>query len=489
MRPGVYVTESVLATPVAAEPPSSAAGAMVAILPSGPTIPTLVTSWYGFTRVFGNLNRDFEATFAANMFFRTGGRELFVSRVVKEDSVKASVTLLAQGSTEPWITFTAKAKGTYGNDLRVRISKNTADLYDIEILQEAGVDGDSIDDNILETFYNVDLATGGNAEVENIFSIRSQFVDAIWPAVDQRGDSIPTSIAILPLTGGTDGTANSAYDYDGALDYLKEIDRTFIIFSPGVTDSSVVSGMVAFAEETKSFAVLDTAPNLSAAAAVTYAGTVDRTSYAAVYYPHLWVPDSTSRSRDAIRKVSPSGAVAGLYLNTDAVTGVFKAPAGIQANLPGVIALEKALTAAELDALNNDTSPVNAIRVIPGVGAAVMGARTLDQRASTRYVNLRRTLLFLDREMRSRLEFALFRNNDSVLWSQMRTAVDVFLDGFWASGGLRGNNKDEAFYVKIDRENNTASDVANGIVNVEVGVALQYPAEFVKIKLTQQTQA
>ena len=118
-----------------------------------------------------------------------------------------------------------------------------------------------------------------------------------------------------------------------------------------------------------------------------------------------------------------------------------------------------------------------------------MGARTLDQSKSTRYVNIRRTLLFLNREMKSRLEFALFRNNDTLLWTQMRTVLDVFLSGFWEAGGLRGGLKAQAYYIKIDRENNTANDIANGVVNVEVGVALQYPAEFIKVKLTQQTSA
>lgn len=488
MRPAVYVTESVLATPVATAPASAAAGAMLAVLPSGPTNPTRVTSWYDFTRIFGNLNRDYEATFAANMFFRSGGRELFVARVVREDAVKASVTLLDQAGDDDWVTFRAKSEGTYGNNLRIRVTKNAADLYDIEVLQEAGVESDAADDTVLETFYNLDLSTYKNQEIVDVFAIQSQFVDVVWPT-GTTASTVPTTISVLPLTGGSDGTTAADFDYAGALDLLKQINRTFVLFSPGNTDSTIVSAMVAFAEETKSFVVLDTAAGLDAADAVTYAGTVGTTTFAAVYYPHLWVPDTTSRSRDAIRKVAPSGAVAGLMLGTDASIGVFKAPAGTAAVLPGVVALERTLTATELDDLNNNTSPVNAIRVIPGAGAAVMGARTLDQSKATRYVNLRRTLLFLDREMKQRLEFALFRNNDSVLWSQMRTTLDVFLDGFWSAGGLRGATKTDAFYVKIDRENNSASDIANGVVNVEVGVALQYPAEFIKVKLTQQTQA
>ena len=487
MRPGVYITESVTATPVAVSAPSSSAGALVAPLPSGPTTPTRVTSWFSFVNVFGNLDTYYEASFAANSFFKAGGRELYVARVVKTDAASAGVTLNASNGSSDWITFIAKSEGAYGNLLRIRITKNAANFYDIEVLKEAGETGDATDDSVLENFYDLNLSTFGNQEIVDVFAVRSQFINVEW-AASGTGLTVATSFSVLPLSAGTDGTSGADYDYDSAIDQLRLVDRTLVLFSPCTTESTVVNALITFAEETKSFVVLDVPTGYDAEDAVDYADTLATTSYAAVYYPHLWVADTTSRSRDAIRKVAPSGAVAGLYLRTDATTGVFRAPAGLQATIPGVVALERSLTTTELDSLNNDTSPVNAIRVVAGTGPVVMGARTLDQSASTRYVNIRRTLLYLDRELRSRLEFALFQNNDANLWGRMRTTVDVFLDGFWGSGGLRGSTKQQAYYVKIDRENNTASDIANGIVNVEVGIALQYPAEFIKIKLTQQTQ-
>ena len=491
-RPGVYVTESVLPTPVADAAPSSAAGALVAELSSGPVGPVLVNSWYGFTRVFGNLDRAYPATFAANMFFRAGGRELYVARVVRDDAVKAAASILGDGddagtvANEVYVTFRAKSVGTYGNTLRIRVTKNAADLYDVDVLQEAGVSNDVSDDTLLESFRNLDL-THGSQEVVDIFALQSQFVDVVWGSDDSV--VIPTSVPTLVLTGGTDGTTDGDLTYGAALDSLRQIGRALVLFSPSNTDGTVVSAMVEFAEETKSFAVLDTDRDLTPADAVDYAGEVGTTTYAAVYYPHVWVADPTSRSRDAIIKVAPSGAVAGAFLATDASQGVFKAPAGINLPLPGVVAVERALTNEDLDSLNNNTSPVNAIRVAPGVGPVIMGARTLNQGAATRYVNVRRSLSFLTLEMETRLQFALFRNNNATLWAEASTILDNFLRGFFSAGGLRGNSTDEAYYIKIDAENNTGSDLANGIMNVEVGVALQFPAEFIRVKLTQRTLA
>lgn len=486
MRPGVYVTESVLSTPTQTFSPTAAAGALVAPLPSGPNIPTLVTSWYQFSRVFGPLNVDYEATFAANMFFRTGGRELYVVRATRPSAVTADVDVLASND-EVYGTFSAKSPGAYGNNLRITVTKNTADLYDIQILQEAGVNNDVSDDTVLESFFNLDFGTLGSGEITSTINVRSQYVNFTWGSGSSL--TLPSSIATLSLTGGSDGTVTEEYDYTSALEALGQVDRTFVIFSPGQTDTSVVSAMVSFAESSKSFLVVDTPADISASEAATFAGTVGTTSYAGVYYPHLWIPDSTSRSRSALRKVAPSGAVAGMILNTDATVGVFKAPAGVTSALPGVVSLEKTLTSAELDVLNNDVSPVNAIRVITGTGPAVMGARTLNQAQSTRYVNIRRSMLYLDRELRSMLEFALFKNAGPTLWSEMTTIVSSFLESFWSLGGLRGATRDQAFYVKIDEENNSLDDIMSGIVNVEVGVALQYPAEFIKINLTQVTAA
>ena len=491
-RPGVSVTETTLPVPVTIGTPSAAAGAMLALLPAGPTTPTLVTSWYQFSRIFGPLNRAFPATFSANMFFRAGGRELFVSRIVREDATTASASILGDGddvgsvADEVYLTFRARSSGTYGNSLRVRVAANARSLYDVTVFQEAGSSEDTSDDTLLESFTNLNIAEHGNQEVVDIINVRSQFITAQWGT--NATVSLPSSLPMMPLTGGSDGTSN-VLSYSSALAALREVNRSMVLFAPGVVTSSVVSAMRTFASETASFVVLDTDPSLTVSQAVSYAGTLDASDRAAVYYPHLWVADSTSASQDSIVKVAPSGAVAGVILATDAADGVFRAPAGIQATLSGVVAVERSLSNEELDSLNNDNRPVNAIRVMPGAGPVVMGARTMDQSRSTRYINIRRTLDFLTKEMESSLAFALFRNNNSDLWREISTVLDNFLRGFYVDGGLRGATPADAFYIKVDNENNTPSDIASGIVNVEVGVALQYPAEFIKIKLTQRTIA
>ena len=139
-------------------------------------------------------------------------------------------------------------------------------------------------------------------------------------------------------------------------------------------------------------------------------------------------------------------------------------------------------------ALNAATFPVNPIRQVPGAGISVMGARTLKQDGTAnKYVNMRRSLIFIRKKLNDLSQFALFENNDEQLWGRIETSFSSFLNEYRNQGGLRGASAAEAFYVKVDAENNPDNLIAQGQVNIEVGVALQYPAEFVIITLSQKT--
>jgi len=136
--PGVYVTESTILAPVQSAAVTDAAGVLVAELPQGPSNLTLVTSWYQFSNIYGGLSTNYVASFGAQMFFRAGGTELYILRAVKSDAV-ASSGVLKTTDASTWITFTAKGAGTYGNDLRVKLVKNSSNLWDLTVLKEAGV--------------------------------------------------------------------------------------------------------------------------------------------------------------------------------------------------------------------------------------------------------------------------------------------------------------------------------------------------------------
>jgi uncharacterized protein len=494
-RPGVYISERLLPAPLPGGVTANAAGAVVAPFAQGPEAVTLVSSWYEFTKNFGGYNASYPATFQVGSFFANGGRELYVKRLLADDADSATVNLLTSGSLVV-ATVTSKNAGTDGNNLRVVVTAGSvASTYTLTLYKESGVANDINDDILLERYENVVFNDSTSSDfAETVVNLVSPNI-----TISSSASGVPVSTT-YPLTGGSNGTTpvdDDYIDYKGTGSAVFEdfatFDRPFVFFLPGVNAlgsgvAGVFDAATSWAESNNGFVVIDTDPDLTVANAVSFAGSLTDTSNAAVYFPHVYIADPLGRGAGALRKIGPAGAVAGLYLATDASRGVFKAPAGIGSAIQGIVSVEKSFSSTELDTMNASTSPVNPIRQIPGAGLSVMGARTLKQDGTAnKYVNMRRSLIYIRKNIKNLTEFAIFENNDERLWAQIRTNINVFLGEYRNQGGLRGTTPAQAYFVKCDAENNSAQSIANGEVHIQVGVALQYPAEFIVIDLSQKT--
>ena len=494
-RPGVYITERLLPATIAGGVTANAAGAVVAPFAQGPEAVTLVSSWYEFTKNFGGYNASYPATFQVGSFFANGGRELYVKRLLADDSVAGSVDLLTSGSAVV-ATVTAKNAGTDGNKLRVVVTAGSvASTYTLTVYKESGVTGDISDDVLLERYENVVFDDEASSDfAETVVNLVSSNI-----TISDSAGGVPVS-STYPLTGGSNGTTPVATDYTeykggdtSVFEEFSTLSRPLVFFLPAA--QSLASGIVdvydaatSWSESNDGFVVVETGSGKTTAEAISFAGSLTDSSNAAVYFPWTFIADPIGRGTGALRKIGPSGAVAGLYLTTDANRGVFKAPAGIGTALQNVVAMEKSFSSSELDSMNVSTSPVNPIRQIPGAGLSVMGARTLKQDGTAnKYVNMRRSLIYIKKNLKNLTEFAIFENNDERLWARINTTLGAFLNEYKNQGGLRGATSAQAYFVKCDAENNSAAQIANGEVNIQVGVALQYPAEFIVIDLSQKT--
>jgi uncharacterized protein len=493
-RPGVYISERLLPAPLPGGVTANAAGAVVAPLAQGPEAVTLVSSWYEFTKNFGGYNASYPATFQVGSFFANGGRELYVKRLLADDADSATVNLLTSGSLVV-ATVTSKNAGADGNNLRVVVTAGSvASTYTLTLYKESGVANDINDDILLERYDNVVFNDPTSSDfAETVINLVSPNI-----TISSSAAGVPVSTT-YPLTGGSNGTTPVAADYtdykgtgSAVFEDFATFDRPFVFFLPAVAgiadDNEVIDAATSWSENNNGFVVVDTDADLTVAQAVSFAGSLTDSSNAAVYFPHLFIADPLGRGAGALRKIGPAGAVAGLYLATDASRGVFKAPAGIGSAIQGIVSVEKSFSSTELDTMNASTSPVNPIRQIPGAGLSVMGARTLKQDGTAnKYVNMRRSLIYIRKNLKNLTEFAIFENNDERLWAQIRTNINVFLGEYRNQGGLRGTTPAQAYFVKCDAENNSAQSIANGEVHIQVGVALQYPAEFIVIDLSQKT--
>ncbi len=301
---------------------------------------------------------------------------------------------------------------------------------------------------------------------------------------------------------GSDGNAPVAADYFGdsvaqtgfhALDPVDLFNLMVIPADEGVTAAAQLSlwGPASnYCASRRAFLLVD-APNnwTSNDARPTVVGNTALISdlnvavktHSAVFYPRL-VFDAGGLKRF----IGPSGAIAGLMARTDATRGVWKAPAGIEADIRSVLGVEVKLTDAENGVLNKKA--VNCIRVFPN-GLVNWGARTLagddDFGSEWKYIPIRRLALNIEESLFRGTKWVVFEPNDEPLWAKIRLNLNAYMMSLFRQGAFQGTGPKEAFFVKCDKDTTTQDDRNKGIVNIEVGFAPLKPAEFVVIKIQQ----
>ena len=203
------------------------------------------------------------------------------------------------------------------------------------------------------------------------------------------------------------------------------------------------------------------------------------TKYAAFYFPWLRVVDPLRGASSLTRDIPPTGHVAGQYARTDFEVGVHKAPA----NSP--LQWTEDVTVGTDDATHGVLNPlgVNVVRVLPGRGIRVFGARTVSSDPAWRYVNVRRLLLMIEKAIFISTQWAVFEPNDTLTRNKIRLSLTSFLAALWQKGALAGDRPDAAFFVKCDDENNPPEVSYIGQVVATIGVALVAPAEFIVLNV------
>jgi phage tail sheath protein FI len=287
---------------------------------------------------------------------------------------------------------------------------------------------------------------------------------------------------------GIDGVAPKTSDYaDAYLIADREIDVFNLLILPpanGVAQQPLWGAASAFCLQRRAFLLMDAPQWSSAQAAAAQVETLRIglvKDHAALYYPRLTV------DLDGLPvQIGPAGAIAGLMARTDSARGVWKAPAGLDADIRGVSGLERRFSDGENGELN--PKAINTLRVFPS-GVVCWGARTMDGDDSTpsdyKYVPVRRLGLFLEESLYRGLRWVVFEPNDEPLWGQIRLNVGAFMHGLFLQGAFQGQKSTDAYFVRCDSQTTTQDDRNKGIVNVWVGFAPLKPAEFVILHLQQ----
>lgn len=511
-RPGVYIDLSSFPTYAAASP-GTASACFVGAAPRGPLTPTFVTSWKNFTQYYGGFETAYPPSalhLAVFSYFSAGGTTAIIIRAYRLDASGPTVASTsfddqATGTAQPSLQVSAANPGAWGNNVYIDILPGTilptsgADTTPLSFTLVVKYQG-SGQVNIVEQWQNVSLVPGSTNQGQNNYApdiINSPYTGSNFITVTDLSalNTTPTpppqnnpaaTTASVQLANGTDGSALTLTDMTSAVDLLDQYpDQPFVLNLPTISDPTTLGPIIGYAEGRGDvFIVVDCPPSIAdPATMVSTAQSLGATAQAAIYYPQVQISDPYSPVAGRTRLIPPGGFVVGQYVATDASRGVAKAPAGLGTSLLGVSGLEFTLTNDDQGILTQGN--VNCIISVPGTGIVIWGARTLSPYLVTRYVSVERTIIYLSTQLVALSKFAVFEPNDWVLWNQIASVLSQFLTAFWQSGGLSGQTATDAFYITCDDTTNTPATIQQGIVSVEVGVALQYPAEFVVISIGQ----
>jgi phage tail sheath protein FI len=267
------------------------------------------------------------------------------------------------------------------------------------------------------------------------------------------------------------------------LELLDEVDELGLLCLPGEVRFAILREALAYAQSRRAFLIVDplvTKPDeaIDLARLLAERGSAN----AAVFFPPVVVPDPATGEAEPC----PCGpAIAGLYARTDAARGVWKAAAGTQAVLMGSERLGVEIGQPEFDRLGPEA--VNPLRVLPGSGPVVWGARTVHGAdwlgSDWKYVPVRRLALLIERSLDAGTRWAVFEPNDEPLWSSLRADVGEFMHALFRDGAFPGTTPQDAYLVRCDRTTMTQDDLDGGRVVVLVGFAPLKPAEFVMLRI------
>jgi phage tail sheath protein FI len=494
--PGVYVEEVSSGVHTIAGVATSI-GLFIGWAKRGPVdAATRIFSFADYERTYGGLDLDAPLSYAVKQFFDNGGTDAYVIRVVRV-AAEGITTELAVGAeaTKDGTKFTATSPGKWANAYAVKITHRTDG--DTETKKRYKVEvklGDADTDPVVESFENLSSAPADPNFVETAINGRSRIVtvkaDAAAPtdgtarlgkAPDKAGDD---GKILVTNDSEFEGLVTALFDETGI---AANLDLFNLVCVPGETKASVITTLQSKCAAQRAFLIVDAPAKTDDAtmrgAVGAYVG--GDASYSAIYYPWVNAPDPLQKG--AIRAYPPCGYVAGIMARTDARRGVWKAPAGIEAALNGVVGFDQPLNDARNGQLN--ILGVNCLRTMPVYGNLVWGSRTLEgdnnRGSEWKYVPVRRMALFLEESLFRGTQWVVFEPNDEPLWSQIRLNVGAFMQSLFREGAFQGLTPREAYFVKCDRTTTTQDDINRGVVNIHVGFAPLKPAEFVVLQIQQ----
>lgn len=483
----------------------------VGVTQKGPFGATLVQSFTDFVNIFGSYIAASNLAAVVEGFFENGGTSAYIVRVQHYTTISdpasgtSAVATVGLQNATPVLTLTVNGKynGTYANGFKIMIAAATsgdATAFNLEVIDATSL--------VRETWPNVTMDTTSPQYVVDVVndpdsgSTLIAVVDAsVSGSVSARR---PVNVLSAAMSAGADGLASLAdADYVGSsasatgLRALDVVDDLTVLAVPGVATTAVHNGIVTYCESTRGgqvFGILDPPANNTAAQIITYvtstAALLGLSEYAAIYWPQILVENPSSDVYGSVVDITipPSGHVAGMFSRNDNAKdgGVWTTPAGTEeGKLFSVDGFET--TDVNKEPVRDLVFPqrINPIHTAKGQPKYVDGARTLKGDGNFPSVAQRRGVSFVERSIKSGIEYARHKNNTPALRAGLYRTVYAFLAQQTKNGAFASSDPAKAFFVDFGDALNT---IANQVVG-RIGLATVQPAEFARLKFSQDTSA
>ena len=468
ISPGVYV-ESTSSVVSGDDSLSTGIGGFIGISERGPRTPTLISSWQEYidTFAFGMdspfLSNSFLA-FAVYGFFQNGGKQCYVQKAARGGTQSmAEVVYRPAGTEVAPILFTLRAieRGAWGNKLSCVLSQPQpkGGNYRLTI---------KYNENTVETF-DAPWESLASAIATSRFVVLEGSISADAPHFTNPSEVTST------FGGGNEENIPvlEYWKFNGPVERLNYITILDEVFA-GLEREEIRTLIKTFFDviATRKETVIIT-EDMGLKPGDYYSMPPERII---AYYPKVNVPDPLNSG--ALREVTPVGHVMGVLARIAQERGIWKAPAGTECTLKGVVSVAEPVDAGELRARG-----VNAIIYKPNYGVVIWGAVTQALNNDMAYVTDVLLDCYIKDAIDTALQPAVFEPNNSALWIRVKADIESILDTLWRAGGLAGSEASQAYYVKCDEELNPESVRDAGELRVEVGYARNRPAEFIIVRV------
>lgn len=468
--PGVVVTTNDRLAGASLATPSSGRYFVVGLFQRGPIDATIVTSLTSFIALYGDRPTYSFAWDDLTTYFREGGGEAVVTRVVGPAASTGTRTFNA-GST-PTIRFDASSPGSWSADVDVEIVAGASGTVTVGVYYQ---------DELVNRYGNLSSV----ADIVDAVNSSSNYVKAF-----DLGGALPSVAAKTALSAGSDDRTNvNTTSMTTALNKFAPDFGVGAVAIPGYTLDQVGGALQTHANANRRIALTHLAQDVTVQDAVAAGEGFVSAQGKAVGIFHPWVqipgPGSTPVT------VPPTGYVAAKRAVAHRSVGAWRVPAGQIATADYLTGVDEKYTTAEANAL--DAANISVIRSFAGV-IELYGYRSLStDEATYPLLNKQDATNVVAQDLEALLQPRVFGSVDAdgTFFETIKGDCKGYLDPIRQLGGLyalrstaTGDEIDPGYQVVVDATLNTATSLAKNEVYVKVGLRWSPVAELIYLTIT-----